>query len=370
MHITMAIIDVVKCEMCEGELCSKFPSDDLSLGTQLIVYPSQTAFFVKGGTICDEFASGTYTIKSNNIPILDKLINIPFGSETPFKAEVWFVNQIAKLDLPWGTPQPIQIEDPKYRIIVPVRAHGQYGIRITQPRIFLESLIGNLSNFTSDKIEQYFKGRVISYLNSIISRTIIKEGTSVLDINAEIIKLSSICENELNAIFEEKYGVKIVEFAIMSITVPQDDESVIKLKQAKDLSARISITGKDIYQMERSFDVLEKAAGNEGAGGQMAAMGIGIGTGLGVGNTVGNIVSQTINTNPPPIISEQTFFIYVNGQQIGGQTVEMIKKLIQDNIVNANTLVWTTGMPQWEKIGNIPSLATLVGSIPPPIPIN
>lgn len=110
----MAIIDVVKCDIVDGEFCHKFPSDDLRIGSQLIVYSSQTAFFVKGGSICDEFTAGTYTIKTENIPVLNNLVNIPFGGDSPFKAEVWFINQISKLDIPWGTPHPIQLEDPKY----------------------------------------------------------------------------------------------------------------------------------------------------------------------------------------------------------------------------------------------------------------
>lgn len=103
----MALINVIKCDINDGEFCYKFPSDDLKLGSQLIVYPSQIAFFVKGGEILDSFTSGTYTITSSNIPLLNKIINIPFGNESPFKAEVWFINQISKLDMPWGTPHPI-----------------------------------------------------------------------------------------------------------------------------------------------------------------------------------------------------------------------------------------------------------------------
>ena len=97
----MALIDVVKCEVNDKEFVYKFPSDDLRIGTQLVVYPAQTAFFVKGGKVLDEFQSGTHTLKSENIPLLNKLINIPFGSKSPFKAEVWFINQISKLDIKW-----------------------------------------------------------------------------------------------------------------------------------------------------------------------------------------------------------------------------------------------------------------------------
>lgn len=367
----MAIIDVVKCEMVNGEFCYKFPSDDLRIGTQLVVYPSQTAFFVKGGTICDSFQAGTYTISSENIPVLGSLINLPFGGESPFKAEVWFINQISKLDLPWGTPQPIQIEDPKYNIIVPVRAHGQYGLKISDPRLFLESLIGNMSTFTTDQINQFFKGKIVSALNNIIAQQIISNKVSVLDINTQLIDMSEHSETLLNKVLS-KYGISIVEFAIMSINVPEDDPSVVKLKEAKALVARLNVAGKDVYQMERSFDVLEKAASNEGAGGQFASMGVGLGVGMGVGNAVGNNVGQFLNTNPntpPPVNQPSQYYLYLNGQQIPNQTIQQIQNYVQQGLVNGDTLVWMPGLPAWVRLSTIPQLAGLVAPIVPP-PVN
>lgn len=368
----MALIDVVKCDIVDGELCCKFPSEDLKTGTQLVVYPSQTAFLVKGGAICDSFTAGTYTIKTENIPILNKIINLPFGSESPFTAEVWFVNGIAKLDMPWGTPQPIQIEDPKYKIIVPVRAHGQYGLKVKNPRAFLESLVGNMQSFSINKIDQYYKGRIITCLNAIITQQIVEKQVSVLDINTQLIDLSSECSSLLNLQLE-KYGVEVIEFSIMSINVPQDDESVIRLKKAKDLAARLMITGRDVYQMERSFDVLEKAAANEGTGGQMVAMGAGLGVGVGVGNTVGNMVGNIMNTNPcspPPITQYKTYYLFLNGNQMPNQTIEQIIGYIRNGMVNGDTLVWTTGMTQWTNLANIPELASyLLQNTPPPINI-
>jgi len=179
----MALIDVVKCEVNDEEFVYKFPSDDLRLGTQLVVYTAQTAFFVKGGAVHDEFQAGTHTLKSENIPLLNKLINLPFGSKSPFKAEVWFINQISKLDIKWGTPTPIQLEDPRYNVIVPVRAFGQYGIKVKDPRLFLETLIGNMTSFTAEKIEQYFKGKVLAQLSTLITQKIAKDNVSILDIS-------------------------------------------------------------------------------------------------------------------------------------------------------------------------------------------
>ena len=367
----MAIIDVVKCEMQEGEICWKFPSDNLRIGTQLVVYPVQTAFFVKGGAICDEFTAGTYTIKSENIPLLHRIINIPFGGDTPFKADVWFVNQIAKLDIPWGTPQPIQVEDPKYKIIVPVRAHGQYGITVTNPRAFLETMIGNLITFNSDKVESYFKGRLITSLNTIIANQIVEKGVSVLDINSKLMELSIDCEQSLNKQFE-RYGITLTEFSIMSITIPQDDPSVIRLKEAKDLAARLAVTGVGVYQMERSFDVLEKVAGNEGAGGTIASMGAGLGVGFGVGNTVGGMVGNVMNTNPPlppPVPIGKMFHVVVNGAQMPNLSVQQIEQLVNQGQASTETLVWTAGMTSWMPLSSISELAHLVSQqTPPPIP--
>ncbi|MBQ0057509.1 MAG: SPFH domain-containing protein [Bacteroidales bacterium] len=365
----MAIIDVVKCDIVDGEFCHKFPSDDLRIGSQLVVYPSQTAFFVKGGVVCDEFTAGTYTIKTENIPVLNNLVNIPFGGDSPFKAEVWFINQISKLDIPWGTPHPIQLEDPKYKIIVPVRAHGQYGLRISNPRIFLETLIGNMSSFTAEKIDQYFKGKMIASLNTMLAQQIINEGVSVLDINTQLMTMAETLNVQLNNMFE-KYGISIVDFAIMSINVPENDDSVIRLKKAKDLAARLTITGRDVYQMERSFDVLQTAAGNEGAGGQMLAMGAGFGAGIGVGNAMGDIAKQTMNTNPtpPPIPQQPTYYAYINGSQMPNLTIQQIATLVQNGLANGETLVWTAGMANWVKLSTIPEFAHLAGApIPPPI---
>ena len=178
----MALIDVVKWESTEKELVHKFPSEDLRIGTQLVVYTGQTAIFVKGGTIADTFEAGTYTLKSENIPILNKLINIPFGNKSPFQAEVWFVNKLAILDSKWGTATPIQLEDPKYGIIVPVRAFGQYGMKVANPQLFIETLAGNMATVTPDKVDAYFKGKMMSFFTNLISDKMTKDNISILNI--------------------------------------------------------------------------------------------------------------------------------------------------------------------------------------------
>lgn len=313
----MAIIDVVKCVSDGTSFCQKFPSEDLRLGSQLVVYTGQTAFFVKDGIICDEFTTGTYTLQTENIPILKSLINIPFGGDSPFQAEIWFVSSIPKLDMMWGTPQAIQLEDRQYGIIVPVRAFGQYGLKVSNPRVFFEKLIGNRERFTADNIDQYFKGKLISQLSNLISDKIIKDNIPVLELSSHLVEMSEYCNIQLNNIFNQ-YGLEVVEFSFMSINVPEDDPSVIKIKEIKAMVAQLNIAGKDVYQMNRSFDILEKAASNEGIGGQIITMQAGFGGSQGIRTAMDGITGQTMNLNPssipPPVPNGKSYCIYLSNR--------------------------------------------------------
>ncbi len=378
----MAAIDIIKWEVNDKDFCHKYPSDNISMGSQLVVYPGQTAFFVRGGKICDGFGPGTYTIQSDNIPILDSLINVPFGSagndggtgksKSPFKAEVWFVSGIARLDFKWGTPVTMQLEDPRYNIIVPVSAFGQYGIRISEPRLFLESLIGNMPGFAASQIEAYVKGKMLARLNGIIAHKIAEDGVSILDINSRLAEMSDACQKALNQTFCA-YGISIVEFSVISVSVPDDDPSVVRLKEAKDMAARIRITGRDIYQMERSYDVLEKAAANEGNGGQMLSMGAGLGVGIGVGNIMGNMAGAHLDSglqNPPPVF-DKTYHIYVDGRQIGGLSAEAVMQYVKSGKADMTTLAWTSGMKSWAALGTFPEFGRMSGfdtDVPTPVP--
>lgn len=369
----MAIIDVVKCEMPQGILIAKYPSSDLRLGSQLVVHPGQSALFVKGGAICDEFESGTYTLKTDNIPLLNKFINIPFGGNSPFQAEVWFVNKLAVLDAKWGTATPLQIEDPKYEVIVPVRAYGQYGFKVEEPRKMLEALTGNRSTFSSETLGIYFRGKILSQLTTIISNKLIEDQISILNINSHLSDISIYSKGRLMDYFA-KYGLSLQTFDIMSISVIENDPSFIKLKEAKDLAARLKITGRDVYQMERSFNVLESAASNEGIAGGIMGVGLGMGAGMAAGNQMSSVASQ-MNTNPastnvpPPLPTfNMQYYLAINGIQKGPYNIETIVSAIQDGRITKDHLVWKAGMSNWAKLASLAEFSPYF-NVPPPIPM-
>ena len=117
----MAIIDRIKYDgNSNGSqwLSYKCPSEQFVLGSQLIVNQGQEALFFKGGEALDLFGPGTHTLSTGNLPILNKLVNLPFGGKTPFSAEIYYINKTANLDMKWGTSTPIPLEDPKYGLIL------------------------------------------------------------------------------------------------------------------------------------------------------------------------------------------------------------------------------------------------------------
>ncbi len=363
----MAIIDIVKYEQQEGTIVHKFPSCDLRWGTQLVVYPSQIAFFAKGGKICDQFTEGTYTLKTNNIPLLNKIINLPFGGDSPFQADVWFVNTLQRLNLKLGTETPILLEDPKYEIIVPVRAYGQYGFRINNAELFISNLVGNMPHFNEQQLQTYFRGLLLMKLTDIIAKKIIYDKISILNIPTHLQAISTFCENELKPHFEN-YGIKIVLFNIISINIPENDASLNELKKAKNLSARLKITGKENYSLERSFDIMDKAAGNE-TGAAFINAGLGLGTSLNIGKHLGEQLMANNQIVPPPIPPAVSYFLVVDNKQEGPYTEQEIRTALEANPHICNLLAWKKGMPNWQPLSTFQEFHNAnVENYPPPIP--
>lgn len=366
----MAIIDIVKYEQQEGVIVHKFPSCDLRWGTQLVVYPGQVAFFVKGGNVCDKFTDGTYTLKTNNIPLLNKIVNLPFGSDSPFQADVWFVNLLQRLSLKWGTETPILLEDPKYEIIVPVRAHGQYGFKIIDAEKFIFSLVGNMPDFNETQLQTYFRGLLLTRLTNIIAKKIIDDKISVLDISTHLQEISSYCQNELSPFFED-YGVEIMLFNIISISIPENDASLNEIKKAKNLSARLKIVGRDNYKMERSFDVMDKAAENEsGTGAAFVNAGLGLGASLNMGKQIGEQLISNGGDVPPPIPVSISYFLAANGKQYGPYNAQQIQNAIAQDANVLNQLAWKKGMVDWQPLKTFTEFTiTDEGDSPPPMPM-
>jgi len=284
-NIIMAIAEVLKFTSDASIFAWKHPNSELATWTQLIVNESQEAVLVKNGQIADVFGPGRYTLSTDNIPVLQKLINLPFGKKSPFSAEVWFINRAFALDIRWGTTTPIQVQDPKYGVFVPLRAFGQFGLRVDNSRRFLTKLVGTMPFFNTKTMTDYFKGLYITRVKDRISNCLVASKISILEINSHLDEISvSLCES-FKKDFEE-FGIEIISFYVNDINVPENDPAVKQLKLALSKRAEMDILGYN-YQQERTFDTLNTAAGNNGTAGAVMGAGMGLGMGFGVGGAVG-----------------------------------------------------------------------------------
>lgn len=294
----MAIIDVVRFDGLKSRdwLIYKYPSEELVLGTQLIVQEGQNALFVKNGTIADVFYPGTYTLTTENLPILKRLINMPFGGKTPFSAEVYFVNTTVKLDINWGTTDPIQLIDPKYYVKLRIRAFGQMGLRVLDVTTLFKEVIGGMQKsdiVRFDKIKEYFRGILVIKAKSAIADAIINTGISALEIATKLEALSESVKTQISSEFE-RFGFTVANFYIQSINFPDEDfEKINKILEDK---AAFEIMGDGRYATKRSFDVYEGAANNQsGVAGAFVAGGVGLGAAMSLGATMNQTVGNPVH---------------------------------------------------------------------------
>lgn len=277
----MALFQVIKYDGPPHVLVWKHPKSDMTTGSRLVVGPAQTAVFVRGGVVCDVLGPGSYTLSTANLPVLSALINLPFGGKSPFSAEVFFVNKLDVLDIKWGTARHIQLQDPVCHVVIPLRAFGQFGIRVTDSRRFLERLAGASRSCTARDLSDYFRGVMSSHIVEELSKYLLENQICFLEANAHLTDIGAGVSRAVEPFFQE-YGIELVHFCVSSVNAPEGDASVRKLREVLDRRHEMDVLQYS-YQQDRSFDILQEAAQNPGTGGDAA--------GLHVGAALGSVLS-------------------------------------------------------------------------------
>lgn len=265
-------------------------SDTLGNWTQLIVHESQEAILVRDGQALDLFGPGRYTLSTDNIPLLSSLLSLPTGGQSPFKASVWFINKLHVLDIKWGTTNPLQLKDPEFRIPVPVRAYGQFGVRIVDSRKFLLKLVGARSKLDRNDLISSFRGLILNRMGDLIASYLVKKKINIFEINAYLGAMADESAEQLKPYFED-YGIEILNFYLGSVNVPDDDPSIIEIRKALSERAHMEVIGYD-YRQKRSFDTMEKLAGGSDSSQSLTGAGMGLGVGMGMGGAMGQLAAQ------------------------------------------------------------------------------
>lgn len=283
LNPTSQFIEVIEwLDDSANTLVYRFPVKDQEIknGAQLIVRESQTAVFVFEGQIADQFPPGRYTIDGGNTPILSKLGAWKYGFNSPFKAEVYFVNTRQFTDLKWGTPNPVMMRDTDFGM-VRLRAFGIYSMRVAEPQAFIKEITGTSGRFITEDIEGQLKRTLVGGFSDALGESKI----AALDLASNYDELGKFTRLKLNEEFKA-FGLELTKFVIENISLPQEVE------QAMDKRTSMGVIG-DVgrYTQFQAAEAMRDAAQNPGGG---AGLGAGLGAGFAVGNAMAGAMTDAM----------------------------------------------------------------------------
>lgn len=265
----MAIIDVVEWTDPTGEeMVHRFESGEIRLGGQCVVRESQSAVFFRDGKALDVLGPGRHTLTTQNVPLLAGMVNLAFGGESPFKAEIYFVSRKLFPNMKWGTREPVWFRDSEFQMIQ-LRAFGTYSLQISDPQVFVNVLVGTERRFTTDEIQDFLRSIIVSRLNDLLGETV----DTVLNLPKLYDELAGAIKGKVAADFAQ-YGISMRDFLVESITPPE------RVQQAMAERASMHAVGDlNDYLKFKAASALDKAAEQPAQGG---AMGLGMAAGMGM----------------------------------------------------------------------------------------
>lgn len=255
---------------------------ELKLGAQLVVSENQWALFFRDGKALDTFGPGRHTLTTANIPLLQRLINLPFGGTSPFRADVYYVAKKVFTDLKWGTKEPVVFRDRELSM-VRLRAHGAFATRVAEPQLFVNQLVGSRGRTTTDAIEGYLREIVVARLNDVLGETV----ATLFDLPQHYDELAEGLKGRVAGDFG-KYGLELVDFYIGAIVPPEDVQKVID-----ERTGMAAIGDPNAYLKFKAARALGDAAANPGGDGT-AATGVGLGAGIGLGASMAQMMKDAM----------------------------------------------------------------------------
>ena len=326
-------------------------------GGKLVVREGQSAIFQAEGKISDSFTPGTYEISSRTKAIMGFFESIKYGLNYPYKGDIFFLNTRQVRDQKWGSPAPFPLRDKKFGLIK-LRAFGTYSYRITDPVKFIREVVGNNGLFTTAEINGDIKNRLFDKF-----RNLSKEGgISYEELDMQSEEIGAALVQRLGTELENDYGIQLIRFTILNVSVdPKDEERIRRVEDIDVFDGRF-----DRYREMRQLDVMDTVANKQGGSGSNMMMDAGMG--MAMGNMVGNMMGQQPQGQqqqqhqaPPPMNHN---FHYHGPTGDGQFSAQDIAQKISANRSGTHN-VWKQGFAAWKPALEVPEIANLI----PPAPM-
>ena len=408
------LMDVIRCDEEQylvwkwrpsGEANSTKKENSIRYGSSLRVKDGELAVFVykqdKGQTM--DFIMGPHDqkIETANFPVLTSIVGSLWGGNTPFQAEIYFINLQGNNQVRFAVPY-FDVADPRYPdYTVPVAVRGTITFNITDYKSFIR--LNRLIDFSLDAFSQQIKAAVTKFVKNFVANCPIDNGIPVLQLERKVLEISDLAGARLTPQFEDDFGVNLKRFDISAIEIDKESENYYEFTRlTKEQQMRRAEIDTEQYErvsklsaesqfiqahaINQQADVLKTAAQSMG---QMGGMDLGGGggmnpagmmMGMAMGGAMANQMTGMMNnfsqpqqqapamSTPPPMPNATMFTVAINGQQYGPYNMQQMQQMAQSGQINAQTLVWAQGMPQWATAGSVPELAQLFMATPPPMP--
>lgn len=231
---TDGLASIIKYEGDNETFIWKHPIEDFNFGSQLIVHESQEAIFFKDGQALDLFGAGRYTLETQQLPLIEKLYQLPTDTEGTFHSEVYFINLSTQMGIKWGTDSKVRLFDPMSGLHIEIGASGEFNIKVVDSRRLLLKVVGTTNLFNQGHLlgtdKGFFKAMVMTQVKSFLAQTIRENAINILEIDEHLLSLSNALREKINDSLKE-YGLYMPEFFISCIVTPDDDPNYKRMKE-------------------------------------------------------------------------------------------------------------------------------------------
>ena len=429
------LMDAIRCDEKEYLIWKWRPAGEdvnstkkenaIRYGSSLRVKDGEVAVFVYPGEKGNQdFIEGPFdqTIKTGNFPVLSSIVGAAFGGASPFQAEIYFINLAGLIQTRFAVPF-FDVADPRFLdYAVPVAVRGDIRFKITDYKEFIK--LHRLINFDLEDFKSQIKSAVTKYVKSVVANIPAEKGIPVIQLERKLTEINDVVEESLKKRLQNEFGVTVSSVDIDAIDIDKTSDGYNQLKAVtQDITSQTiqrqtnaNLTNMEetlriqresmaqaqrlqnetanlsAFQLEKQAEVGIAGANAFGKMGANGAMGINLGmnpagmmAGMAMGSAIGqnmagmvggmmNGMNQQVSSqaqNVPPVPGNDSYHLAVNGTSTGPYTLSVLSTMAANGQFTKESLVWKSGMANWQAAGSIPELAGLfAGSVPsvPPVP--